>query len=210
MKRVLLLSPHPDDIELGCGATISRLIDEGHELYACIFSSCEESIPKDFNKEELINENLNSLLYLGLKNKNIIYYNYNVRNFDQKRQSILNDILKLKKEINPDIVFVPSTEDVHQDHHVITNEAIKIFKNTTTIYGYQLLWNTLVIKNNFIIEVKEEHLYKKITALNFYKTQSQKKYFNSDYIKSLAIINGINTETKYAESFEIIYKINRI
>ena len=210
MKNILFLSPHPDDIELGCGATLARLQEEGDNIYVAIFSDCKESVPNNFDEKEILTENLNSLKILNIKQENIFYFNYKVRTFNSKRQSILDDILKLKEKIKPDIVFVPSTNDYHQDHNVINLEAIRAFKHCASIYGYQLNWNLFEIKNNFIYEIKKEHLDKKILALSKYKTQKEKQYFNLDYIISLAILFGINTNSKYAESFEIIYKIEKL
>jgi LmbE family N-acetylglucosaminyl deacetylase len=212
MSNILFLSPHPDDVELGCGATIARLTDEGHTIYVAVFSDCKKSLPVTLsnNNDDILKENLNSLSYLGVKKDNIFYFNYEVREFNFSRQNILENLISLKKNINPEIIFIPSTNDKHQDHEVISNEAIRCFKNTCTIYGYQLLWNINAMFTNCIFEINKKSLLKKVNALKYYKTQQGKLYFSEDYIKSTAKIQGLNTTHGYAEAFELIYLKNKI
>ena len=44
-KKILIVAPHTDDAEFGCGATISRMVEEGLEVYIATFSACEKSVP---------------------------------------------------------------------------------------------------------------------------------------------------------------------
>lgn len=211
MSNILFLSPHPDDIELGCGATIAKLIQDKHKVYVAIFSDCTKSIVSDAKiHNPILKENINSLSYLGIENNNIYYYNYEVREFSSFRQNILEDLVLLKKNINPDVIFIPCTNDKHQDHQVISNEAIRCFKNISTIYGYQLLWNLSIVYTNCIFELDEDLINKKINALKYYESQKMKSYFNEEYIKSMAKIFGLNTKHGFAESFEIIYLKNKM
>ena len=48
IKNVLILAPHTDDGELGCGGTIAKLIEEGSEVYYAAFSVCETSVPEGY------------------------------------------------------------------------------------------------------------------------------------------------------------------
>lgn len=210
MRNILLLSPHPDDVELGCGGTISRLVDEGNNIYVAVFSTCKESLANGFYEKDILNENLNSLQELGVKKDNIYYFDYKVRNFFHERQNILEDIILLKNKIKPEIVFTPSTNDFHQDHKVICLESIRAFKGYCTIYGYQLFWNLFKVDNNFIYEINDDHLNKKLLSIKKYKSQNKKSYFNPEYTKATCLFFGINSEYKYAESFEVIYKKMRL
>lgn len=202
--RVLFLSPHTDDIELGCGATISKLIEEKHEIFVSIFSVCENSLPPGYEQGTLIKESLNSLKRLGINKKNIIYFDYEVRNFTYKRQQILDDIIVLKKKISPDMIFIPSIDDYHQDHKTIAEESIRCFKNNCSILSYELIWNNTGFKNQMYFEISEKNLNDKIESLSCYKSQSSRKYMNSDFIKSLAKVRGIQNGIDLAEAFEVV------
>ena len=53
-NKILLLSPHTDDGELGCGGTVAKLIEQGKEVFYVAFSACEQSVLPQFPKDILI------------------------------------------------------------------------------------------------------------------------------------------------------------
>lgn len=202
-QTVLILGPHTDDGEIGAGATISRLCREGKKVYYVAFSICEESVPKGFSKDILSKEILNAGDKLGIPKNNIQTFRYKVRNFPSSRQEILEDLLKLKNQINPDLVLLPCSSDIHQDHKVISEEGTRAFKKTS-ILGYEIPWNNLEINNRCFIEVTPQDLQNKVNAILAYKSQSFRNYINEEYIKSLLIIRGKQIDFNLAESFEVI------
>ncbi|MCE1199806.1 MAG: PIG-L family deacetylase, partial [Marinilabiliales bacterium] len=139
-KRILILAPHTDDGEFGCGATIAKLVEEGNAIYYVAFSSCEKSLPPDLRPDTLKIELLKATKTLGIPSSNVITYDYPVRDFPMFRQAILENMVQLSKDINPDLVFMPSIQDIHQDHHTIASEAMRAFKKTSLL-GYELPWN---------------------------------------------------------------------
>jgi LmbE family N-acetylglucosaminyl deacetylase len=206
--NVLVLSPHTDDAELGCGATISRLVREGHRVWVAIFSVCDDSLPIGFPPGTLRTECIDSLTSLGVLEKDIIFYDYQVRVFNYSRQPILDDIIKLKKKISPDQVFIPSVDDYHQDHKTIADEAVRCFKNNCSILSYELIWNNTNFKNQVYYELTTDDIQNKITALSKYETQKHRIYFQNNFIESLATVRGAQNGIRYAEVFEVIrYKI---
>lgn len=202
-QTVLILGPHTDDGEIGAGATISRLCREGKKVYYVAFSICEESVPKGFSKDILSKEILNAGDKLGIPKNNIQTFRYKVRNFSSSRQEILEDLLKLKNQINPDLILLPCSSDIHQDHKVISEEGTRAFKKTS-ILGYEIPWNNLEINNRCFIEVTPQDLQNKVNAILEYKSQSFRNYINEEYIKSLLIIRGKQIDFNLAESFEVI------
>ena len=201
---VLVLSPHTDDGELSAGGTIARLIENGADIHYIAFSSCEKSIPDGYACDVLIHECMNATRVLGIPEKNMHFLTYDVRDFPKFRQEILDDILLYKKDIYPDIIFTPSSYDVHQDHHVIYDESIRAFKKDATIFGMEHPWNNLGFKNDVNIILSEKNIATKISALQKYTSQSGRTYFSEDYIRSLAKIHGLNVNSMYAEAFECI------
>ena len=75
---ILLLSPHTDDAELGCGATISKLIRQGKKVYYAAFSACEQSVLPEFPKDILIHEVKAATGQLGILPENLFLYRYEV------------------------------------------------------------------------------------------------------------------------------------
>jgi len=193
-KKALVLSPHTDDGELGAGATISRFLEEGTEFIYLAFSA---------PNEELRKECVRSLKILGLAETNIKILDFPRRFFPRNRQEILQTLYDLHESEQIDLVFTPSTRDLHQDHGVVTREALRIFKQST-ILGYELPWNHIDFMENCFVAIEETHLKRKLDALNQYKSQHKHHYFSPEYVRSLAITRGGQIATRYAESFELI------
>lgn len=202
-KKALFLSPHTDDIEFGCGATINRLKSEGLEIFSAVFSFCEESIPDDLPKDILKKEMYEAAKVLQINESNIYTFNYPVRRFPEFRQEILENMVQLKKDIQPDLVFTPSSFDIHQDHEVISKESIRAFR-FRTLLGYELPWNNLKFKNQFVVKLKSQNLEKKVAAINCYKSQRFRKYGNAELFKDGAVVRGIQNKIDLAEIFEVI------
>ncbi len=202
-KKALVLAPHTDDGEFGCGGTINKLIDTGCEVYYAAFSACEQSVLPNFPSDILITEVKQATNLLGIKPPNLFLFNYEVRTFNYHRQAILDDILKLKQIINPDLVFMPSLNDIHQDHFTIANEGIRAFK-WSTILCYELPWNNFVFNTTCFVPLSNDNLTAKLNALASYKSQSHRPYANAEFIKGLAKTRGVQSGNEWAETFEVV------
>jgi len=202
-KRIVILAPHTDDGEFGCGGSIARFIEEGKEVYYVAFSTAEDSVPDEFPKNILEIEVREATNILGISPNNLIVYKFQVRKLNYVRQEILEELVNLKNKINPDVVFIPSPNDLHQDHYTVAMEAIRAFKQVS-ILGYELPWNNITFHTQAFIKLKERHIIKKIEALKAYKSQQNRYYANEDFIKSLAITRGTQISVKYAEALEVI------
>ena len=203
LKKVLLLGPHPDDIEFSSGATVARFIEKGIDVHYAVFSMCEKSVPAGMPKDIIKQELLKSAEFLGIKKENLYLFDFEVRVFPSKRQEILEELVKLNKRISPDLVLLPCSSDIHQDHETINKEGIRAFKNNMVL-GYEMPWNNFNFASHMYVIQDEAHIQKKIDVLNIYKSQSFRFYRSEDYVRSLATIRGIQVQAKYAEAFEVI------
>lgn len=200
-KKILVLAPHTDDGELGCGGSVARFCAEGKEVYYAAFCLCSESLPEGSPKNKLELECRKATAMLGIKDDNLILFNYKVRTLPEKRQQILDELLQLSAKINPDLVLLPAASDIHQDHQVIHHEGMRAFKNVT-FAGYELPWNNYSFHTNFFIRLSEKELNKKVEALKAYQSQSHRNYMQEDFIRSLARVRGVQANSEYAEAFE--------
>lgn len=203
MKRVLVISPHTDDAELGCGGSIAKLIGEGKEVFYVALSSCEKSVPEGYDKDILKKEARKATKILGIEGKNLLLYGFDVREFPKYRQEILDALIEIREKIKPDMVFTPSSFDTHQDHQAVRQETLRAFK-MCSILGYEQPWNNITFNTHAFVSLKEEHIKKKIEALRCYETQKHRSYLNEDFIRGLAQTRGTQIEEKYAEAFEVI------
>jgi LmbE family N-acetylglucosaminyl deacetylase len=127
-KTVLVLAPHTDDGEFGCGGTIAKFVEEGANVFYVAFSAAEKSVPKELPSDILRTEVRLAIQELGIPVNNLLVRNFEVREFPQQRQQILEDLIVLKKEINPDLILMPCLNDIHQDHHTVAMEGLRAFK----------------------------------------------------------------------------------
>lgn len=201
--NALVLAPHTDDGELGCGGTIHKLIALGKTVTYVAFSTCEESVPDGFPVDVLQHEVKAATAALGIKSENLRILNYRVRHFPSSRQDILEDLVKLNRELKPDLVFCPSSFDIHQDHGTISMEAKRAFKNTTLL-GYEFIWNNFQFASQCFIDLNEADMAAKVKAMECYQSQSKRLYAKDKLIRGVANYRGLQAGVQYAEAFEVI------
>jgi N-acetylglucosamine malate deacetylase 1 len=202
-KNILILAPHTDDGEFGCGGSIAKFLAQGSNVYYIAFSTAKESVPDGLPQNILEKEVKEATKRLGIKPENLIIYGFQVRKLNYIRQDILEELVKLKKKINPDLVFIPSPNDLHQDHATVAMEGMRAFKQTT-ILAYEVPWNNLTFNNQCFIKLTEKHVKQKVYALDAYNSQKTRIYAREDFIVSLAKTRGVQVSTEYAETFEVI------
>ena len=202
-KTYLILGPHTDDGEWGCGASIAKWVQEGHNVHYAAFSAAEESVPKGLPEDILRQEILQAIQVLGIKVEQLKVFAYRVRHFPRDRQEILEDMLELRRQLEPDVVVVPSSYDTHQDHEVINREAFRAFKRST-ILGYEIPWNNRRIDLTFFNGVTRAQLDAKVASIGAYKSQEFRAPNYADLINSLAIQRASQAGLPFAEAFEVI------
>jgi len=202
-ERALVLAPHTDDGEFGAGATLARLIEEGWEVHYAAFSTCERSVPAGFPRDVLEGEMRRATAALGIAPERVHLRRYEVREFPAARQPILEDLIRLRQEVRPRLVLLPSSQDVHQDHETIHREGVRAFKDRTVI-GYELPWNNISTSAALLYEVSAEHLEAKIRALACYESQRGRSYADPEFLRGLARVRGAQLGTRFAEAFEVV------
>ncbi|KAA8976809.1 PIG-L deacetylase family protein [Halospina sp. K52047b] len=205
--NVLVLAPHTDDAELGCGGTIARLIEEGASVTVAAFSTAAESLPSGMPSDQLEREFKEGMSRLGVLPDHILVYGYQVRRLSYSRQEVLDEIVAMRRQLKPDMVLMPASTDLHQDHQVVHNEGLRAFKDIT-IWGYELPWNHIDFAAQAFMTLEKHHLEAKWHALEAYESQVAKgrRYFQRDLMFGLASVRGLQVNTNYAESFEV-YRI---
>ena len=205
---VLILAPHTDDGELGCGGTIARFVEEGRDVHLVAFSDAGTSLGDEWPKDQLRHELARAAEVLELPADHVRVLDFEVRRFPEFRQEILEAIIAIRQELAPDLVFVPSPNDIHQDHQVIAREGLRAFKNQT-ILGYEEPWNNVVFETRCFVPLEERHVEKKVAALACYETQRARKYLDAEFIRALARTRGTQLEETWAEAFEVLRMVMR-
>lgn len=202
-KKVLVLAPHTDDGEFGCGGAIVKLLEAHSEVRYVAFSSCRASVPKGFPDDVLIHEVKAATKILGISPDHLYILDYPVRQFAHHRQEILEDLVQYQRDYGPDVVFLPSVNDLHQDHHTVAMEGIRAFKQTT-ILAYEMPWNNINFSTQAYVKLSQSHIDVKLRALKEYQSQSARPYSSKELVCGLAKARGVSAGAEYAEAFEVV------
>lgn len=202
-RSALVLAPHTDDGEFGAGGLISKWVDRGVDVTYVAFSAAEESVLPEFPRDILRREAIEALSALGVSSECCRVLDFPVRYFPAERQRILETMVGLNTELNPDLVLLPSTYDIHQDHSVICQEGVRAFKRST-ILGYEVPWNNFKSEASGFAQLDECHIQRKVHALQKYQSQKHRNYASEEFIVSLARVRGIQVGVQFAECFQVI------
>jgi len=202
-KKIFFIGAHPDDIELGCGALISNIASSTNVF--CITLSDNQKNPKLTN---LISEHYDSMAVLGVPKDHVIVGEFETRRFMHDRQEILEFLLDLKKKHQPDMVFVHTQSDLHQDHGVVTGESLRAFRGTS-VFGFDVIRSSQGFFPTFLVEVAQKDVQNKIDSLAAYKTYQDVYYFGDELTRSILIRNGALCEKPFAEGFDMLRMVGK-
>ena len=206
-KKILVLAPHTDDGELGCGGSIAKFCSEKKEVHYAAFSTCKKSLKAGLPEDTLEKECKMAIKQLGMDGGKVMLYDFEVRDFQLKRQDILEELVSLNKYIQPDLIFIPSSTDIHQDHQVIHAEAMRAFKHASLL-GYEMPWNQNQFNSSLFIKLTQENVDRKVKAARAYQSQAGRNYMQEDFIRSLAKVRGVQCNAEFAEAFEVLRLIS--
>jgi LmbE family N-acetylglucosaminyl deacetylase len=202
VERALVLCPHTDD-ELGCAGLVIRLLEQGIRVQYYALSRCEESVPAPYPLDTLELECRKATVELGISKEQVNVMRFPVRYFPERRQEILELFVKINREYKPQLVLLPSSYDNHQDHATVNQEGFRAFKHAS-ILGYELPQNLISFTHTAFVTLTEEHVNQKIQALSKYESQGFRPYTSADFIRSLALVRGMQCNAQFAEAYEVV------
>lgn len=202
-QTILVLAPHTDDGELGAGGSIARWAQEGHDIHYVAFSACQTAIPDGWPEDVLRSEVAEATRELGIAPDHLRVLDFDVRLFARDRQEILQAMVDLNKELAPDLVLLPSPEDLHQDHSVVATEGLRAFKRTS-IMAYEIAWNNIAFRTTSFVTLQEEHVAAKLRALECYRSQADRPYADPEFLRSQMRYHGVQAGVRFAETFDVL------
>lgn len=197
-RRVLFLGAHPDDIELGCGALVHNIAAQSEILCVTLSDNQNGSAQKN-----LLSEQRKAMAVLGVPDNRSMVGHFVTRSFPDARQAVLDYLVAIRRDFHPDLVFVHSQHDVHQDHQVLTHESLRAFLGVT-ILGFEVIRSSHGFAPNFIAEVSEADAKEKSEALSCYATYRDRYYFSDEVTRATLRRHGALAGRPYAEGFELI------
>lgn len=196
--NILCLGAHPDDIEIGCGGIILRLIEEVPEaqFYWAVFSGDEKRGKEAWESAKIFLKKV--------KAKKIDVQNFRESYFPFVGAKIKDYFEKLKNEFSPDVVFTHYGNDAHQDHRLISNLTWNTFRDHFILEYEVPKYDGDLGTPNLYVHLNESDVKRKIKNIcDIFKTQKEKQWFTEETFRSILRIRGIesNSPSKYAEAF---------
>lgn len=196
--NVLCIGSHPDDIEIGCGGTILRMLEEVPALqFNWIVLSGDKKRKEEAQKsvEAIIpSDNAKKVEIQNFRESYFPYIGSNIKDYFEE----------LKKAASPDIIFTHYRSDAHQDHRLVSDLTWNTFREHF-ILEYEIpKYDGDLGAPNLFVHLKQPLVKRKIdNILRAFKTQTGKRWFTEDTFKSIMRIRGIesNSPSKYAEAF---------
>lgn len=195
---ILCLGAHSDDIEIGCGGTILRLLEEYRNVsvHWVVFGA-------DGARAVEARESAGSFLE-KTNRKTVVIKNFRDGFFPYIGAEIKEYFEELKKEIHPDVVFTHCRHDLHQDHRLICELTWNTFRNHM-ILEYEIMKYDGDLGNpNYFVHLNEETCAKKVEYIRkCFTTQVNRTWFADDAFYSLLRLRGIEScaPGKYSEAF---------
>ncbi len=197
-KRPLFVGPHPDDVELGCGGTIARFTAQAAIGYL-ILSPCLED-PRNAN---ILTEAEAAADALGIDRGSMIVEDLPRRTFHDNREAIRRILIAARERLDPDLVFCPSLNDVHQDHQVAAEETFRLFRDAS-VFAYESPRSSRDFVPELYVTIDDAALDTKVEALRAYRSQYDRYYFEDDVIRAFARMRGAQCRSRYAEAYEVL------
>jgi LmbE family N-acetylglucosaminyl deacetylase len=205
-ERALFAGAHLDDIEFGCGGVVARFRNELDMRFLTLTkktraSTGEVQIVRD------VDEPYRAAEALGITAEQLAIEDLDGQLLQGQAQQVREVFLRWRRDFDPHIIIVPARDDIHQDHHVVYEEAVRIFRDRTVV-GFEVVRSTLSFRPNLFVGIEEEHLEKKIEAVMAYQSQlnpnqSAGYYFKPEIIRGQATFRGGQSNKELAEAFEI-------
>jgi len=197
--NILAIGPHPDDIEIGCGATLLKYVRAGHNVSLLVVTS--GAVGGDPNIR--IYEQEQSAKLIGTKH--LIWGGLNDTELAENKQ-LIGMIENAIKQTQPDIVFIPYVDDIHQDHRAVSYSGI-----TATRYIKEVLFYEVPTSQNFAPDIFidiSNVLEDKLTLLRTHASQVNKTRVENltilESAQSSATFRGFQGRVKYAEGFKAL------
>jgi len=196
--RVLAVGAHADDLEIGCGGTILRLAGDGliSEAWWVVLSGDERRAAEA--------EASASVFLDGIPQPNVLLRHFRDGFFPYSGGGIKEFFEQLKTEFEPDILFTPRREDLHQDHRIVSELTWNTFR-THLILEYEVpKYDGDLRSPNVFVDLSEEICRRKVEMLRTqFPSQAHRAWFTDDAFWSLLRLRGLesNASSGYAEGF---------
>ena len=207
--RILAIGAHLDDIEIACGGTLAKAVQNGHKVKALIMSKSGYT-NKDGSVQRAddvaVREGMNAFNVLGVTDVQILGFPTKDIPFCS---DVVNPIDVIMSDYNPDVIFTHHPFDTHQAHVGVSNATIAAARRKNTVFFYEPITPSgrsyVAFRPQLYVDIAST-IEKKISALKEH-TSEYNKFGGEDWItgvRSRCGFRGYEIGKKWAEAFEVL------
>ena len=196
-RSVLAVGAHPDDIELGCGGTIYKHLQQKDDIYCLIMTHGEQGGHHTEQRECLA-----SLTFLGVPRDHIFFGNC-LDGYLPHNQKTTSEIEEYIKRFKVDTVYGHSRNDRHQDHYNLSRATSAAARHVPNILLYEGPSKEPTFEPHYFEVLNENQIKMKLDALKCYDTQIKKGIVNLKTLEAQAVMWGGAIKKPFAEAFEV-------
>ena len=197
--KILAISPHPDDMEIGCGGTLLKYARRGAEIVAMVLTDGSRGGAAEVRRAE--QQEAARIIGIG----RLIWGGFEDADLPGDRE-LIDRIEKVIREIRPAFLFVPHGEDSHQDHRKVASAALAASRYSRNVLFYEC--PTSVNFNPTIFVDIESEFEEKISALQAHRSQVERTHVEglsiAEIARSMAHFRGTQSRVGYAEGFQAV------
>lgn len=197
-RRLLCLGAHSDDIEIGCGGTILRLVQEEPDTevrWVIVGATGSRAVEAE----------MSALRFLGdAKRKRIIVKDFEDGFFPYQGAEVKVFFEELKRDYSPDLIFTHYRHDLHQDHRLVSELTWNTFRDHLILEYEVFKYDGDIGNPNFFVHLTTELCRRKVEYIvESFSSQSHKMWFSEETFLSIMRLRGIesNAPEKYAEGY---------
>lgn len=196
LKRILCIGAHSDDIEIGAGGSIRRIVTENPaiEVMWCVLSGDEvRHNEARIGANEILGPDLVRL---------VVFQSFKDSDFPEQRAILKRFFQEKLKPFDPDLIFTHSRSDAHQDHRLVSEMTWNTFRSHQ-IWEYEIpKWDGDLMQPNLYVPLTQDNVSAKLRVLETaFSSQRNKHWFDEETFRGLMRIRGLESNTRYAEAF---------
>lgn len=194
--KIIAIGAHPDDLEYGCGGTLSKMSKQGHSISLLVMTRGDMGGNPDQRQKE--QERAAAML------KAKLYWGRFTDTQVPLQKETINTIEFFIKKIEPSLIFVMHPNDTHQDHRTVAQATITATRYVQNVLFYEVPSTVDFTPPSVFVDITP-HIEQKISLLKVHKSQVFSTRIADltilEAVKATALFRGMQNRVKYAESF---------
>jgi LmbE family N-acetylglucosaminyl deacetylase len=197
--KILAISPHPDDLEIGCGGTLLKYARRGFEVSALVMTDGAVGGAAGVRREE----QQEAARVMGIRR--VIWGGFDDADLPGDR-AVIDRIEQVLRNVDPTFLFVPYGQDTHQDHRKISSAALSATRYARNVLFYECP-TSVKFHPTIFVDIGQE-IESKIEALTAHRSQVERTHIDglsiTEIARSMAHFRGTQARVTHAEGFQAV------